>query len=116
MNFITFFFAQYINYGRKKKIKKTRIKVFFLNFSFKFYSSTVRGNKKTPDLTLLLGEFFSFRLFQFSDSGGRFTAKKSTSPVTSDFIVTIVEVRLDSLHNLSEIGPISRVNLKKTPH
>lgn len=63
-------------------------------------------------LTLLLGEFLSLGLLQFRDPSGRFAAEKTTAPVTPDLVVTVVEVRLDSLDYLGEVCSVTGVNLK----
>ena len=72
-------------------------------------SGTILNSKR---LTLLLGKFLSFRLFEFSYSGSRFTTKKTTSPVTPDLIMTIIEVRFDRFHDLCEVSSVTRVNLQ----
>lgn len=58
-------------------------------------------------LTLLLGKFLRLCFLQFRYPGGRFTAKKTTTPVTSDLIVPIVEVGLDCFNDFGEVGSIA---------
>ena len=64
------------------------------------------------NLTDLLRHFTSLCLLKLGDASLRFGSKKTTTPVTTDFIKAIIVVVLDSFNQFGQICLVAWFNLK----
>lgn len=60
---------------------------------------------------MLLSQFSGFRSFQFSNSGRWFWSQKTTAPVTSDFIASVIVIGLDGFNEFIEARTVTGINL-----
>lgn len=90
-----------------KMNKRNQTNIFFYNK----FTLLVDDTKRC--LALFLCELLSLCLFKLGKTCSGFAAKQATSPMTTDLILTIVEVCFDCFNNLCEISSVSRINLQK---
>ena len=83
--------------------------------SFLFYFSAKTIDRKLAACSslgiALNGHFASFETLQSGDAGLRLVAQNTSTPVTTEFVVTIVEVRLDRFDDLAHAGLVVRVHI-----
>ena len=61
----------------------------------------------------LNGNFASFETFEPGDASLRFVSQDTSTPVTTQFIVSVVEVRLDGLDDLAQTRLVIRVHISQ---
>lgn len=74
------------------------------------FRHTIVGACIWLNLTLLLGQFTSLGTLQLGDASQTLRAENTTAPVTTDLLVALIEVGLNSLQHFAKVGLVVVLN------
>lgn len=93
-------------------INKHLITLFKLSYNT---NTPIKVTKRiNSSLNLFLGEFLRLGPLQLGDTRSRFRSQNTTAPVLPELVTAVVEVGLDDLQQLVEVGPIARIYLRQS--